>query len=361
MITPNATALQAAHVAVYHVKGFADRQARYAEKFAQKPILKDESVVLDSTMQRVFRLRKGILTASRLINARLGRYVDDKGRKRRWSAIMVTMTYRDDVNYEPEHVSDFINTIQKYAARRGYKLPYAWVMELTEKGKPHYHMILWIPSRWNLPKPDTRGWWPHGATNVKRAKNAYGYLAKYASKCQGPKSTEGGYAHQFPRGARIHGIGGLTASEAAIVAWWKLPKDLRRGAEGSHKWRRMVGGGWKCIAGEARGEIYDSGWGLSAINCPDKRVRLCKKAVGAASPRRSEYDRWRFVEAVERSRVDRSVAERSEAIQRLQTYRASLVWGGGGPGYANPSDAPSLDISFLLNPLAKYCSSPLPF
>jgi len=274
MITPNATKLQQAQSAMAAGR---ERQARYTAAAALKPAgLENGSVILDSTMQRIYRMKKGILTSSRLIGQRLEQSTDSKGRLIPWCPVMVTMTYEESINYEPWHISKFLDCVYRWGKRAGYQIPYCWVMELTKKGKPHYHCILWIPKRLRLPRADSRGWWPHGMTNTIRAKNAYGYLAKYASKAHGAKD-DNGKTIQFPKGARIHGIGGLTKKEAAIIAWWKLPKALRLGDEGSHKWRRKVGGGWHCIEGDAKGNVFDSGWGLVSINAVEKRVRLMEK------------------------------------------------------------------------------------
>lgn len=317
----------------------------------------EKGVVLDSAAQRVFRLRKGILTASRLIHKRLEKSIDAKGRKRRWVPVMVTLTYRAEVEWQPEHITKYVNRVQMYAKRKGGKLPYCWVMELTKKGKPHYHCIFWIPVGWLLPKSDVRGWWEHGDTNTCRAHNPYGYLAKYASKCQGPKSTEGGYLHDFPKGARIHGIGGLTDYEAAVVAWWKLPKALRRGEEGSHKWRRQDGGGWRCIEGDAAGEYYDSGWGLSAINTEKKRVRLVEKK---GTPERVS-DGWALIEADRDVRWRKGADLLAGVALQLEKYRASWVWQGAARGFEHPDDLPSLELSAPINPLGPFRFVPLPF
>lgn len=320
MITPNATKLQQAHAAMAAGR---ERQARYTAAAALKPAgLDNGSVVLDSTLQRIYRMRKGILTSSRLIGQRLDAATDSKGRKVTWCPVMVTMTYKATVNYEPEHISGFLKNVYMWGKREGYQIPYCWVMELTKKGKPHYHCILWIPKRLRLPRADSRGWWPHGMTNTIRARNAYGYLSKYASKAHGVKDDNGKII-DFPKGARIHGIGGLTKKEAAIIAWWKLPKALRLGEEGSHKWRRKVGGGWHCIEGDAAGQVFDSGWGLVSVNAVDKRVRVMEK------PAIVHVDRPDIISALHERRVqdwiDLSNAShvQHQKAAAAETYRVS--------------------------------------
>jgi hypothetical protein len=92
-------------------------------------------------------------------------------------------------------------------------------LELTKKGVPHYHLVVWLPKGVTLPKPDKRGWWPHGSTRIEWARNAVGYIAKYASK-----GTEG---HAFPRGARLNGSGGLSIQARIERRFWTLPLYVR--------------------------------------------------------------------------------------------------------------------------------------
>lgn len=188
-------------------------------------------VQIDTHLARVFRLKKGVMTTARLVNDRLA------AESIRWVPLMVTLTYKNGDDWKPEQVAQFINTVQHWGKRKGYTLPYVWVMELQKRGAPHYHVLLWIPARLRLPSPDKKGWWKFGSSNVVRVHNPVGYVAKYASKFESKDC-------KFPKGARIHGIGGIKKLEKRIIAWWKLPKDLRTGAEGSCVWRRALGGGW---------------------------------------------------------------------------------------------------------------------
>jgi hypothetical protein len=74
-------------------------------------------------------------------------------------------------------------------------------LEQTKRFVPHYHLLIWLPRGISLPKPDKRGWWPHGLTRIEWARNAVGYLVKYASKAE--------KASAFPKGARLFGVRGL--------------------------------------------------------------------------------------------------------------------------------------------------------
>lgn len=176
-------------------------------------------------------MKKGVMTTARLVNDRL------QGASIRWRPVMVTLTYADAAAWRPDHITDFMRRVHMFAKRRGLKLPYVWVAELQKRGAVHYHVLLWVPARMRVPYADRQGWWNHGSTNIIRVKNAVGYVAKYASKFESKDAD-------FPKGMRLHGIGGITALEKRVVAWWKLPKDLRQGSEGSVVWRRAPGGGW---------------------------------------------------------------------------------------------------------------------
>jgi hypothetical protein len=81
-------------------------------------------------------------------------------------------------------------------------------------------MIIMLPKALSVPKPDKRGWWPHGSTKIETARNAVGYLAKYASKGMNT-------AHHAPRGARICGAQGLEADQRDEKAWWMKPRWVR--------------------------------------------------------------------------------------------------------------------------------------
>lgn len=187
--------------------------------------------LIDTKESRLRRLRKSILTAARLVQSRPVGAV-------RWVPVMVTLTYRANVEWEAGQVRAFVQTVRAWGLRAGYRLPIMWVMELHKSGRPHYHVLVWLPRRLRLPRSDARGWWPHGMTNTVRARNGYGYLAKYASK-------GGGEGMACPKGARLFGVSGLMKKERHVVAWWHLPKRLRTGAEGSVYYRRLPGGAFE--------------------------------------------------------------------------------------------------------------------
>lgn len=244
----------------------------------EKP-LQGQSVVIDVSAGRVFRLRKSVMTTARLVNDRL-KTPSKNPNGWRFTPVMVTYTYRPGVLWEKEHVAKAVDAMQAWATRLcGFRLPYLWVMELTKAGVPHYHLIVWMPSRFQMPKHDKRGWWPHGSTRVERVKNAVGYVAKYASKFASKDA-------EFPKSARIHGTGGLTAFERRVVAWWKLPKDLRHGTEGSCVWRRAPGGGW--FNPETRQRVFPQ-WKIEAFSPGGKYVRIAPAVITPADVHFKEH------------------------------------------------------------------------
>ena len=128
---------------------------------------------------------------------------------------------------------------------------FAWVQEFTKKGRPHYHVLLWLPPGITLPKPDKRGWWPFGYTKIEWARNAIGYIAKYASKADS--------LHLPARGARMHGNGGVTGEALQEQRWWRLPTWARERVVPSDQCRRRKGGG---LLVPDTGEILRSPWAV---------------------------------------------------------------------------------------------------
>ena len=54
---------------------------------------------------------------------------------------MVTLTYRDDVDWSPRQVSNYLKCVREWARRKGIFIHYVWVLELTKRGRPHYHVL----------------------------------------------------------------------------------------------------------------------------------------------------------------------------------------------------------------------------
>lgn len=203
---------------------YADKCTRALELYKyvrdlERPVpLAQPSRVITDAEQRQKRLRKmkqNVITSARLHEeeARAG------SMRGRWA--MLTLTYRDDVRWVSDQVGKLLNRIRDYASRSGFKARYTWVLELTQRGRPHYHVLVWLPKGRTLPKPDKQGWWQCGLTRIEWARNAVGYIAKYASK------GDDYNLNTLPKGARLSGFGGLSKDGRIELRWWKLPKWVR--------------------------------------------------------------------------------------------------------------------------------------
>jgi len=194
---------------------------------------------VDPAVSRLQRMRRRVLTGARLHVSQV----------QRWRAAMLTLTYRADVAWDGRHVSECLRNVRQWLKRRGVACRYVWVLETTKAGKPHYHVVIWLPLGVKIPKLDLAGWWPHGMTRMEWARCAVGYISKYVSKGQ-----EG---VKLPFGARMYGVGGLTGEALAEARWWALPVWLRDSVKIGEKVRRRVGGGW---LNHDTGELLRSPW-----------------------------------------------------------------------------------------------------
>jgi hypothetical protein len=155
----------------------------------------------------------------------------------RFRTVMVTLTYREVGDWEPKHLSRFMGAVREYLRRRDLAVRYVYVAELQERGAVHYHVLFFLPRGVTLPKPDKRGWWPHGSTRIEWVRKAVGYMLKYASKLQSKTGT-------FPKGLRICGAGGLDADGRRECRWWKLPGYVQELWSVGDDAARCVGGGF---------------------------------------------------------------------------------------------------------------------
>ncbi len=202
-----------------------------------------QPIQISPNEQRWKKLRCATITGARLLQEQLS-----KGGQRTYP-VMITLTYSPRVSWNSRHVSDFLKIAREWFRRRGRKFYYVWVAELTKKGAVHFHVIVWMPKGYRLPKPDKRGWWPHGLTRIEAARNAVGYIAKYCSKAGQPSS--------FPKGLRTHGCGGLNASSKIERRWWSAPLWVRQWCTSITDVRRVTGGGFVCVDS---GEWRQSPW-----------------------------------------------------------------------------------------------------
>lgn len=219
---------------VYHRNEFST--AMPAGVYPSNP----DSLEIDQRLMRLRRLKKNVLTSAR--------YHSKEAVGFKAKPVMVTLTYRDNDDWQPKDISSYLSSVKKYFNRRGHVFRYVWVFELTKRGRPHYHVLVWMPRGITMPKADKRGWWPHGMTRTEWARHAVGYIAKYASK---------GSEDVIPKGVRLYGVGGLSDRSRVFRAWWNLPVSVRRWGLPYDFWRRSPGGGWVC---RRTGEWRPSQW-----------------------------------------------------------------------------------------------------
>lgn len=187
---------------------------------------------------RLLKLSKGVSAAAQLIDGKFReaygdpRFIKSGPRAGSYSPVspyrvaLITLTYARDGMWEPQHISALIKNYREWFRRnaKGKEIPechYVWVMELTEIGRPHYHIVMWMPRGVTPPFPDEQGWWPHGMTQAKFAHSPVGYIVKYASKLE----TKSGI--HVPKKARLWGYGGPKMAERGQVAFANAPRWLK--------------------------------------------------------------------------------------------------------------------------------------
>jgi len=204
------------------------------------------SIEIDPLLARAQRLKKGVITSARLHDE------EAKATGFRGAWYMLTLTYRDGRNSSPRDISGLLREMRRYfnvarsRAKRfaGQVFRYLWVGELTKRGIPHYHVLIWIPQGMYFGKVDQRGWWPHGSSQIVKARNAVGYLAKYASKFTSI------VAGQFPKGFRTHGCGGLNQESKRELRYWRAPVSAREVFGTAADIRKALGGWFDKLTGE---------------------------------------------------------------------------------------------------------------
>lgn len=189
-----------------------------------------EAIVIDPRKARVNRLRNSIREACKLHEQEADWQSHRLGRSA-YRKTFITLTYRDGGDWKRRHISDFLKQMRRWMKARDAGLLYAWVAELQKRGALHYHLIVWVPRRLRLPRPDASGWWPHGMSNIETARNPVGYMVKYATKTR-PEDLK-----RLKKGVRLHGNGGHSpahrvALRETLAPWWV--RQLREQREVAH-------------------------------------------------------------------------------------------------------------------------------
>lgn len=204
-------------------------------------------IEIDRDRNRIKRMRTTVGHAARLIDFAAGEG-GRRMRKKFW-----TLTYRDVDGWEPNHINEFRRRVAQWCKRKGIDFRYVWVSELQQRGAVHYHVVVWVPQHIRVPYPDKCGWWTHGSTNTKDVVSPASYLAKYASKTTADMSA------RYPKGARMHGHGGIDLESRRHLRYWRAPFWVRDGLGGRSDIRKVVGG----YADKRTGEFLASPWAVS--------------------------------------------------------------------------------------------------
>lgn len=203
------------------------------------PSPRSRRLEIDAKASRLRRMSKSVKTSARLHQE------EANANGYRSFLAMVTLTYAPAQDHDKRDISAFLKRLREWCRRRAIACRYVWVMELHKSGRPHYHVLVWLPRGYHLPKPDRRGWWAKGMTKIEGARKPVGYLAKYASKLS---SAARGESHsqfnRMPKGARIHGTGGLSGTAKRLRRWWLSPGWVRKVWHPSEDPRPCPGGGW---------------------------------------------------------------------------------------------------------------------
>lgn len=221
----------------------------------------------DNLPRRLHAMRTGVRSSAQLIEQEL------LNEGVRYRSALVTLTYRDDAEWLPRDINRLLAHYRKWAQRRGVWVRYVWTMELTQRGRPHYHVVLFLPRGVTPPLPDKQGWWVKGCTNAKWARSPVAYISKYASK-----GFSGG---ELPKGAHLWGCSSTGPNFRARLRWFLAPAWVRRlvpfeeGVRRVRQWWVNATTGW----GYLSPWLFDSvlsgavvlryvGWSLDSVFIP---------------------------------------------------------------------------------------------
>jgi hypothetical protein len=182
-------------------------------------------VLVDLHYRRLNKLQKVISSWARVVE---GHY---PGRL----MIALDLTYAEINDWENGHIGKYIKTLK--GSLGDHLIAWAWVLEIQERGAPHYHVLVITDGVW--PKfPDKSGHWKFGLSRTDRAKIPW-YLMKYTGKEHQKDFT------RFPRGARAYGVG---FRDEAAREDYKVLRDQKYDRDENIKWTRVGSATRKNIA-----------------------------------------------------------------------------------------------------------------
>lgn len=179
--------------------------------------------------------------------------------------VMLTLTYKDADMWESNQIRDFMTSMRNLLGKQLYG--YAWVLEMQERGAPHYHVLLYVSRGTRIPKPDER-LWEYGMSRIETVKTPF-YICKYTSKGHQKAYQKEG----LPAGARMFAVKiydtNLPEVDLFTFAISSAPSWLRphlleafQNAGSVVHWNRVKGGGWLI---RETGEVLQSPWKIIAV------------------------------------------------------------------------------------------------
>jgi len=168
--------------------------------------------------------------------------------KSRARLVMITLTYREGVEWQPQHMRQFMQHFLK-SEKHIKMLGYAWVAELQKRGAVHFHVLLLVRHGSDIPLPDKIGWWPHGSSKIETARSHW-YIVKYASKALFLGAD--GEWKKYPKGIRIFAVWVAPGILDSVQRWnFRLSsqpgwiRDLLENVFPMAEWERPTFGGWR--------------------------------------------------------------------------------------------------------------------
>lgn len=98
--------------------------------------------------------------------------------------VAIGLTFRRLEDFNKGAIRGYLNRLVVWLKRKGVRRYfYAWVMEVQQRGVPHYHILLAYEGCLRIPFPD-QSWWSYGSSNLQvlGGRSLMRYLTKYFEK-----------------------------------------------------------------------------------------------------------------------------------------------------------------------------------
>ena len=222
----------------------------------------DETAVIDTKQARIGRCQKRVHSwASVLPGAKRAEQRAYRSLKIGPRLVMLTLTYRDAKAWQANDIRDFMKGLRRELDTN--LLAYAWVLEMQQRGAPHYHVLLYVKRGTRILKPDDK-LWEHGSSRIETARSVF-YIVTYTGK-EYQKSN-------LPAGARMFAVqiyaDTVDMAEMLVFRMSTAPAWLRGKLEAVQQdigndlhWSRCAGGGW--VIRETGERLY-SPWRVVSI------------------------------------------------------------------------------------------------